>query len=203
VATILGEVTLNEVFIVSVAGDPTISGGTPSPVGSLALDSTGVLWQKTGPLDTAWTALSFVGAGGVTYGSPVTIGTANADGVSTSVARSDHVHAHGNQTLGTLHAVATAIVNGFMSATDKTKLDALKTKAGRVAAGAFTGNPKKATITFTTAFPTTNYTITIIGVDSRSWSYESKAVGSFVINTNANAALTSEVSWQAQLDGEV
>jgi hypothetical protein len=33
------------------------------------------------------------------------------------------VHSHGNQTVGTLHAVVTGAVNGFMSSTDKTKLD--------------------------------------------------------------------------------
>ena len=189
--------------------------------------TSGVLtWKKTsgGPVETAgnydpdWTETDELNSGGAiadrvvtfkdlppgaSFGSPVTIGTINADGVATTVARSDHVHAHGDQTVGTLHAVATTLVNGFMSATDKTKLDALKTKAGRVAAITFTGNPKKATVTFATAFASANYTVTITGLDSRSWTYESKAAGSFVINANANAALTGEVSWQAQLDGEV
>ena len=140
---------------------------------------------------------------GASYGSPVTIGTANADGVATSVARSDHVHAHGNQTVGSLHAVATTLVNGFMSSTDKTKLDALKTKSGVVAAITFTGSPKKATVTFTTVFPSTAYSVNITGADARSWTIESKLAGSFVINANANQALTGEVSWQAQLNGEV
>ena len=53
----------------------------------------------------------------------VTIGTANAEGTSTSMARADHVHAHGDQAGGTLHAVASTTVPGFMSETDKTKLD--------------------------------------------------------------------------------
>jgi hypothetical protein len=56
-------------------------------------------------------------------GTPVTIGTANSIGVAGSYALSDHVHSHGVQTNGTLHAVATGSVNGFMSAADKTKLD--------------------------------------------------------------------------------
>jgi hypothetical protein len=55
---------------------------------------------------------------------PVQIGTSNFQGAATTVALSDHVHAHGNQTSGTLHAAATGSVNGFMSAADKTKLDA-------------------------------------------------------------------------------
>jgi hypothetical protein len=53
---------------------------------------------------------------------PLAVGTA-AIGVSTDYAREDHVHAHGNQLGGTLHADAGASA-GFMSAADKTKLDA-------------------------------------------------------------------------------
>jgi hypothetical protein len=59
----------------------------------------------------------------VSYGSPVTIGTSNTAGVATTLSRSDHVHAHGNQSGGTLHAGATTSVAGFLSAADKTKLD--------------------------------------------------------------------------------
>jgi hypothetical protein len=54
---------------------------------------------------------------------PVNLGTANAEGASTSAARADHVHAHANQPGGTLHALATITVAGFMSATDKSKID--------------------------------------------------------------------------------
>lgn len=57
------------------------------------------------------------------YGTPVQIGTTNFIGAASSFALSDHVHAHGNQTNGSLHAAATTSVNGFMSASDKTKLD--------------------------------------------------------------------------------
>ena len=55
------------------------------------------------------------------------VGTTNAVGIATSAARADHVHAHGVQADGTLHAVATTAVAGFLSATDKVKLDALPT----------------------------------------------------------------------------
>lgn len=54
---------------------------------------------------------------------PADLGTAAA-GVSTEVSRSDHVHAHGAQLGGTLHAVVGASA-GFMSAADKTKLDGI------------------------------------------------------------------------------
>jgi len=54
---------------------------------------------------------------------PSTIGTSNGLGTSNDLARADHVHAHGTQTDGTLHAVATGSVAGFMSSTDKTSFD--------------------------------------------------------------------------------
>ena len=53
-AEIKGQITINEVSIVEISGDPSISGGTPLPVGSLALDDTGKLWVKKGSLDTEW-----------------------------------------------------------------------------------------------------------------------------------------------------
>ena len=54
----------------------------------------------------------------------------NAEGVATSLARSDHTHAHGTRGGGTLHALATVSVAGFLSAADKTKLDNLSTAEG-------------------------------------------------------------------------
>lgn len=59
---------------------------------------------------------------------PAAVGTA-AVGVGTTAARSDHVHAHGDQTGGTLHAAATTSVAGFMTAADKTKLDGISASA--------------------------------------------------------------------------
>jgi hypothetical protein len=56
---------------------------------------------------------------------PSTIGTANAQGSANSFAKSDHIHDHGSQTTPTHHAAATTSANGFMSSTDKTKLDAM------------------------------------------------------------------------------
>jgi len=49
----------------------------------------------------------------------------NAEGTASTLARSDHTHAHGNRSGGSLHSNATGAVAGFMSAADKTKLDAL------------------------------------------------------------------------------
>jgi len=78
----------------------------------------------------------------------------------------------------------------------------LQIKSGTVTAGTFTGNPKTATVTFGTAFSSTSYSITLTGLDDRNLSWESKAAGSFVINTNSNVALTGNVDWQCIVLGE-
>jgi hypothetical protein len=64
--------------------------------------------------------------GGVTLSdsTPASVGTA-APGTAADVSRHDHVHAHGNQAGGSLHPAATTSVAGFLSAADKTLLDAL------------------------------------------------------------------------------
>jgi hypothetical protein len=58
-----------------------------------------------------------------TDGNILPIGTQDA-GVSNKVARADHVHAHGDQAGGSLHAdVVAGGADGFMTGADKTKLD--------------------------------------------------------------------------------
>lgn len=56
---------------------------------------------------------------------PQPLGTA-APGSGEAGARDDHVHAHGDLGGDTLHEVATTSVAGFMSGTDKTKLDGIE-----------------------------------------------------------------------------
>jgi hypothetical protein len=73
----------------------------------------------------AW-VVGGVGAGA--FAPPVTIGTTNQEGDAGTLVRSNHVHAHGDQPGGSLHALATPDpggVAGFMSPADKEKLDEL------------------------------------------------------------------------------
>ena len=65
----------------------------------------------------------------ISVGAPVAIGSVNSAGSATSLVASDHVHAHGSQTDGTMHAAATTSVAGFLSASDKTKLDGVASGA--------------------------------------------------------------------------
>lgn len=60
----------------------------------------------------------------ISTGAAVELAEANAEGNATSLARSNHTHDHGDRSGGSLHAAATTGANGFMSSTDKTKLDA-------------------------------------------------------------------------------
>jgi hypothetical protein len=58
------------------------------------------------------------------------VGTAAAAGASGRFADAQHVHAHGNQTVGTLHAAVIASgTSGFMTGSDKAKLDGLPSSA--------------------------------------------------------------------------
>jgi hypothetical protein len=101
----------------------------------------------------------------VAYGSPVTVGTANADGTNDTAARSDHVHAHGDQTVGTLHAIVTPDPGGtagFMSPADKEKLDSL---VGTVGDTQFVSTTVSTTsATFQDAFAAQHLTVPVTGV---------------------------------------
>jgi len=194
-ADIVSEKTIGNILILQVDGDPSVGpDGVDAPVGSLAtLLGVGDLWQKIGITPTDW---AMILAGTAT---PLAVGVSNLEGSAHSAARSDHVHAHGDQAGGSLHALATTLVAGFMSETDKTKLDSikvLKVYANTVLATAFSGNPKKATVLFTTPLPSIDYTITITSADVRVWTFESKATTGFTINSNSNQGLFGEVHWQ-------
>jgi hypothetical protein len=88
----------------------------------------------------------------LTAAAPVTIGTANAEGAASTFNRADHVHDHGAQNTATHHAVATSGANGFMSSTDKAKLDTIQGGTDTLASG---------TVTISTATITANSRIQI------------------------------------------
>ena len=80
-------------------------------------------------------------------------------------------------------------------------------KAGIVAAGSFAGNPKKATVTFTTPFSDANYAVTCTAVTSNGKTYapnaESQLAGSFVIHMGSNSITDLvQVNWHATKNGE-
>jgi hypothetical protein len=78
----------------------------------------------------------------------------------------------------------------------------LKTKVGSLSGGTFAGNPKTATVTFTSNFSDSNYAILLTGGANRTYTYENQSVSGFTINANANPTFTTNVYWQAISYGE-
>lgn len=79
-------------------------------------------------------------------------------------------------------------------------------KAGVVIPGAFSGNPKKATVVFGTAYGSTNYAITLAvltdGTKQFAPSVESKTVSGFVLNLgSSNVANLVEIGWHTMING--
>lgn len=91
--------------------------------------------------NTAWDALTSAptahssthlpgGSDPLTTAIAITItDSTNGVGTANSFSRSDHQHAHGNRGGGTLHAIATPSLAGFLSASDKSKLDNIESGA--------------------------------------------------------------------------
>lgn len=119
-----------------------------------APDNLNIIQPTVGPSATGagrWVPAGTGGGGGgpISFGSPVSIGVANAPGVSTNATRADHVHAHGDQPGGTLHALATDTTPGFMSAQDKIRLDQVQVGDSKFIRLPITTN----TVTSTTVIP--------------------------------------------------
>lgn len=80
-------------------------------------------------------------------------------------------------------------------------------KAGRVLAASFAGSPKKATVTFSTAFADANYAVALTALTTNDTEYEpsveSQVAGSFVINLGSNSTSDlTHMGWIAVKDGE-
>ena len=75
-------------------------------------------------------------------------------------------------------------------------------KAGILSASAFSGSPFSASVTFTTAFPNTIYSIAVTGEASRTYTVQQKSGSRFYINTNSSTPMTGSVYWQAMSIGE-
>jgi hypothetical protein len=87
--------------------------------GTLTVDNVIVAAHKNRHLPGGFDPLPVGVARTIGYTNQTTFGNA------ASFSQSDHVHAHGDLSGGTLHALATAAAAGFMSAADKTKLDGI------------------------------------------------------------------------------
>jgi hypothetical protein len=126
-------------YKVATAGATNIGGVTDWQIGDWVI-SNGSSWDKidntedttlasttvNGLMSAAdKTKLNGIATGAAAVGSTAgsNIAATGAVGTSTTAARSDHTHAHGNQAGGTLHSEATTAVAGFLSPTDKVKIN--------------------------------------------------------------------------------
>jgi len=75
-------------------------------------------------------------------------------------------------------------------------------KAGIVSGSAFSGSSRSASVTFTTAFPNTIYSVVVTGDNARTWTITQKSGSRFFINSNSAAILSGSVYWQAMSIGE-
>jgi hypothetical protein len=97
--------------------------------------------------------------------------------------------------LAAANGVASLDSNGRLPSA---QLTVLRLQAGTVTGASFTGTPRKATITFPTAFANTSYTVVPVGLsDVRTFTIESKTTTTAVINTNANQVVSGNIDWIA------
>lgn len=73
-------------------------------------------------------------------------------------------------------------------------------KSGVVSNTTWTGTPLNYQVIFTSAFPNTNYSVTVTGGDARVWTIESVTVNGFIINSNSNTGLLYPTYWIATLN---
>ena len=74
------------------------------------------------------------------------------------------------------------------------------TKSGIVSNSTFTGTPLNYQVLFSSAFPNTNYSVTVTGGDARVWTVESITVNGFIVNSNSNTGLLYPTYWIATLN---
>lgn len=96
-------------------------------------------------------------------------------------------------------------IAGTVSEGDHTHGVVISSKAGSIAGSSFfiVSGKMVYDVIFSTAFPDTEYAISIVSTAQRTWTYENKASTGFRINANSNSPLTGDdVSWQAIESGE-
>ena len=149
------------------------------------------------------TFLNFIGAGVTATVASNTASITITGGGAGSISVGDESVTQGTATyFNFIGAGVSATVASSTASVNIPGGSGLTTKSNVVTSGTFTGSPRKAAITFTSAFANTNYAITITGDDARSWTIESKATTGFTINSNSSQAITGNTYWHAIAYGE-
>jgi hypothetical protein len=90
--------------------------------------------------------------------------------------------------------------NWIIAAGTGTVTSSTTAKSGVVSNTTWTGTPLNYQVIFTSAFPNTNYSVTITGGDARAWTVESVTASGFIINSNSNTGLLYSTYWIATLN---
>ena len=90
--------------------------------------------------------------------------------------------------------------NWIIGAGTGTATSSTTAKSGIVSNTTWTGSPLNYQVVFTSAFPNTNYSVTVTGGDARVWTIESVTVNGFIINSNSNTGLLYPTYWIATLN---
>lgn len=90
--------------------------------------------------------------------------------------------------------------NWIIAAGTGTVTSSTTAKSGIVSNTTWTGSPLNYQVVFTSAFPNTNYSVTVTGGDARVWTVESVTVNGFIINSNSNTGLLYPTYWIATLN---
>jgi hypothetical protein len=90
--------------------------------------------------------------------------------------------------------------NWIIAAGTGTATSSTTDKSGIVSNTTWTGSPLNYQVSFTSAFPNTNYSVTVTGGDARVWTVESVTVNGFIINSNSNTGLLYPTYWIATLN---
>ena len=77
-----------------------------------------------------------------------------------------------------------------------------KHKTSYVLGASFSGTPLIYSVTFSTPYLSTDYSITVTGEIPRSWSVQNKTINGFDINTNSTRSFTESVYWYCMDYGE-
>jgi hypothetical protein len=134
---------------------------------------------------------------------PQAVGLTGAAGTSTDAAKADHVHAHGNQTGTSLHALATTSGAGFMSAAQfdlldgATDQDSANTLVQRDASGNFEANQITAELVGNAATATKLATARTINGES----FDGTANITLTAVPNASSVVDASVASNAAIAG--
>ena len=90
--------------------------------------------------------------------------------------------------------------NWIIAAGTGTVTSSTTAKSGIVSNTTWTGTPLNYQVSFTSAFPSSNYSVTVTGGDARVWTVESVTVNGFIINSNSNTGLLYPTYWIATLN---